>query len=63
MNGISDRDLYATEESAHDKMATLNVRVPTKLRDDFAALCKSKNIEMSKVIRRFLEGEIAKINS
>jgi hypothetical protein len=51
-------DLYASEKETSDTV-TMAVRMPRELRDDFAALCASRNIEMAVVIRRFLEREVS----
>lgn len=51
-------DLYAPESKDTSDVVSFNVRMPRKLRDEFTAMCESRGIEASKVIRRFLEREL-----
>lgn len=57
---MSNVDLYAPATKAEKEMAVLSVRVPRQLRDQFSELCKSRGIEVTTVIKRFLESEISK---
>lgn len=55
---IQNADLYETDAPTGD-IVSLNVRMPAELRAQFTELCSSRNVEVSKVIRRFIEREIA----
>lgn len=55
---ILNADLYEPDPVTQDTVS-LNVRMPTGLRAEFTALCASRNTEVSKVIRRFIEREVA----
>lgn len=51
-------DLYAPDSKESTEVSSLNVRLPKKLHDDFTAMCKSRGVQPSKVVRRFLEREV-----
>ena len=52
-------DLYAPKATLGEDSVTLAVKMPRTMRSDFTALCKSKGIDMSEVIRRFIDRELA----
>lgn len=58
MKNDTPNDLYASDKEESDSVG-LTIRLPRPLRDQFAALCASRDIEMSKVLRRFIEREVA----
>ncbi len=54
--------LYAPTITPKDEKVSINVRVPKKLREDFANLCKGRNVDVSTVITRFIESELGSLS-
>jgi hypothetical protein len=57
-NTTNNDDLYASDTIPDSETVTIAFRVPKELRTKFNELCESRNVEVSKVLRRFIEREI-----
>lgn len=55
---MNNNDLYANEVENNAFMVTMAVRIPRDMREDFTKLCHSRNIDVTKVIRRFIQREL-----
>lgn len=53
-------NLYAAPARETSETVIFAVKMPKTLRDEFKAHCAKFNLDMSIVIRRFMEAEIAK---
>jgi predicted DNA-binding protein len=54
----NQNDLYATDKPATNDSVVLAIRLPKEQREKFKALCESRNIDVSVVLRRFIEREL-----
>ena len=60
-NKMSTTDLYAPiSKEVNDPPVNLTIRVPQSMREAFSKHCESKGVDVSLVLRRFIEGELSK---
>lgn len=50
-------ELYAPDEP--EQLVSLNIRVPMDVRTEFMEVCQTYGTTMTKVLRKFIEREIA----
>lgn len=55
---MNNDDLYASEPKANEKQVTLAFRLSESTREEFKKLCDSRNVDMSVVLKRFIEREL-----
>lgn len=60
MENIMTTNLYAPVVAKEDEHVILAVKMPKSLREQFKAHCAKFDLDMSVVLRRFMETEIAK---
>lgn len=50
--------LYAPVKQDKEPVVRLVIKLPESLREQFKALCQRKDVDMSVVLRRFMEQEV-----